>query len=102
MKLPLRRNINEVSEICGVRSELILHFIKEEWINPIDQDLHMLDEEDICRVLLIQDLQKNFGVNEEAIPIILHLVDQLNYIIHNTEGHPHLKKEAPNFFEAPE
>mgnify|MGYP005689361383 CR=1 FL=1 len=85
MKLPLRRNLDDVSKICGLETDTIIHFIQEEWVSPIDIELKMLDEEDICRILLIHDLQEKFGVNDEAIPIILHLVDQLNYIIHNSE-----------------
>lgn len=81
MKLPLRRPLDEISKTCGIPIQLISHFIDEEWINPIDHELKMLDEEDICRILLIDDLQKNFGVNDEAVPVILHLVDQLNFIL---------------------
>ena len=86
MKLPLRRNIEEVAQICGVSDKIIIHYIEEEWIHPIDHELRMLDEEDVCRIILIQDLQQKFGVNEEAVPVILHLVDQLNFVIHHSEG----------------
>lgn len=87
MKLPLRRNLDEASKVCGIESQVIIHFIEEEWVQPIDLEMKMLDEEDISRILLISDLQKKFGVNDEAIPVILHLVDQLNYIIHNKQEH---------------
>ena len=86
MKLPLRRRLNEVSEIYNISTEIIIHFIEEEWVNPIDSELKMLDEEDICRILLIQDLKDKFGVNDEAVPLILHLVDQLNFIVHNPDA----------------
>ncbi len=86
MKLPLRRKIDEVSELCGIADEVIIQFIEEEWIHPIDVELHMLDEEDVSRIILIQDLRERFGVNDEAVPVILHLVDQLNYIIQNSHG----------------
>lgn len=86
MKLPLRRPLNEISDICGIPSTIIVHFIEEEWVSPIDQELKMLDEEDVCRILLINDLKERFGVNDEAVPVILHLVDQLNFIIHNSNG----------------
>jgi chaperone modulatory protein CbpM len=86
MKLPLRRPLVEVSEICNIPSEEIIHFIEEKWINPIDIELNMLDDEDVCRILLIQDLKVKLGVNDEAVPVILHLVDQLNLIIHVSNG----------------
>ena len=85
MKLPLRRPLNEVSEICNIPTEIIIHFIEEEWITPIDIELKMLDEEDVCRLLLIHDLKDKFGVNDEAVLVILHLVDQLNFIVHKPD-----------------
>lgn len=86
MKLALRKPIDEVSVICGIATPTIIHFIEEEWVNPIDRELSMLDEEDVCRILLIHDLQQKFGVNDEGVPVILHLIDQLNFIIHNSKG----------------
>ena len=85
MKLPLRRPIDEVAQQCSIEAEVILHFIQEEWLIPIDAELKMLDEEDVCRLLLIHDLRDKFGVNDEAVPVILHLVDQLNFIIRNQQ-----------------
>lgn len=86
MKLPLRRPLDEISIACGIPTNIIVHFIEEKWVSPIDQELKMLDEEDVCRIILIHDLKERFGVNDEAVPVILHLVDQLNFIIHNSNG----------------
>ncbi|MCM2349038.1 MAG: chaperone modulator CbpM [Bacteriovoracaceae bacterium] len=72
------RKIEEASDYCGVPREMILLFIKREWISPLDQETPILDEEDVARVLLIWELRQNFGVNDEAIPIILNLIDQIN------------------------
>jgi chaperone modulatory protein CbpM len=33
---------------------------------------------DIARACLIRDLKTDFGVNDEGIDVILHLVDQLH------------------------
>lgn len=84
MKLPLRKPIDEISLVCGIEVTTIVHFIEEEWLKPIDPESRMLDEEDVCRLLLIHDLQERFGVNAEGIPVILHLVDQLNFLINNS------------------
>lgn len=88
MKLPLRIHLHEVSEYCGLSTTTIVHFIEEEWVTPIDSERQMLDEEDVSRILLIHDLQEKFGVNEEGIPLILHLIDQINFIMNNNEGEP--------------
>ncbi len=78
MESHLKRKIEEASDYCGVPSDFILFFIQEEWIRPTDFETPILDEEDVARVQLIWDLKQKFGVNDEGIPIILHLIDQLN------------------------
>ncbi len=79
MNIPLRKKLEESSESCGVPCEMIIHFIEAEWISPIDREHRMLDDEDEARVKLIWELREDFGVNDEAMPIILHLLDQLNF-----------------------
>jgi chaperone modulatory protein CbpM len=39
-----------------------------------------MDDEDLARIRLIRDLKEDFGVNDEGMSIILHLLDQLNRI----------------------
>jgi chaperone modulatory protein CbpM len=73
-----RKKIEEASKFCGVPCEIITRFIEEEWILPLDQNTPVLDSEDMARVKLIWELHNEFGVNDEAMPIILHLLDQLN------------------------
>ena len=70
--------IHEAAKECGLNAELIVRFISFQWIVPADAQQTMLDEEDITRARLIWQLQNDFGVNDAAMPIILHLVDQLN------------------------
>ena len=80
MKLLMRYTLEELENCCGVESELILRFVSLEWIKPIDSEKMIFDEEDLARVRLIHELQNVMGVNEEGIPIVLHLVDQLNRV----------------------
>ncbi|MGZ3709967.1 MAG: chaperone modulator CbpM, partial [Bdellovibrionota bacterium] len=53
--------------------------VELHWIEPKSGTESGLDEEDLARILLIQELQSDFGVNDEAVPIILHLLDQLHF-----------------------
>ncbi len=76
MKQLIRVTIQEASQICGSSRDEIIHFIQEEWISPFEQDA--LDDEDVTRIRLIHDLIENLGVNEESVPIILHLIDQIH------------------------
>jgi chaperone modulatory protein CbpM len=80
MNLPLRQRLEEISILCGIEPEMIITFIEQEWIEPIDREHLMFDEEDLARVRLIKELKDVFEVNDEAVAVILHLVDQLNYL----------------------
>lgn len=74
------RRIEEASIDCGVPRENILRYMKENWIIPVNPIDAFFDEEDIARIKLIWELDTVFGVNDEAMPIILHLIDQINRI----------------------
>jgi len=82
MKTKAHHSLIEVAERSGLPPDLILRFISFEWIIPAERAEELqsptLDEEDLARILFIKELQTEFGVNDEAVPIILHLVDQLN------------------------
>jgi chaperone modulatory protein CbpM len=72
--------ISKAANLSGVPPEVILQFINCEWIQPNDPKNLLLDEEDIARIQLISELKERLGVNDEGITIILHLMDQLNYL----------------------
>jgi chaperone modulatory protein CbpM len=71
--------ITEIIELYEVNEFFISDCIERNWIIPIDTNGKILDKEDIARILLIKDLKEEFGANDESIPIILHLVDQLHW-----------------------
>jgi len=80
MKPKEHHHLNDAAEQSGVAPEVILRFISFRWIAPADWENQLLDEEDIARARLIWELQQEFGVNDEAVPIILNLIDQINRI----------------------
>lgn len=86
MKKLIQKRIEEVCHDMEMEQEIILHFIQEEWVTPYDQEAMIFDDEDLSRIQLIQELQHDLGVNDEAVPIILNLIDQLNLL------RSHLKK----------
>ena len=54
-------------------------FISEEWVIPRrDGDAEDFTDADVARAHLIRDLKTDIGVNDEAIGVILHLIDQLH------------------------
>ena len=82
-------HIEEAAGTLGVSIEVVEYCIKQEWVKPCphvdtttegdsipSQD--QLDDEDLARLNLIHELRDRIGVNNEGIPLILHLVDQLH------------------------
>jgi chaperone modulatory protein CbpM len=72
--------LEEACDLCGINKEVIIHFVEEEWLRPLNMEALELDDEDIARIRLIRELTEEFGVNEEGLSIILQLLDQLNRI----------------------
>jgi chaperone modulatory protein CbpM len=53
-------------------------WVEAEWLMPVTSRTKFLfSEADLARARLIQDLKVDFGVNDEGISIVLHLLDQL-------------------------
>jgi chaperone modulatory protein CbpM len=53
-------------------------WIEAEWLLPATVRTGFdFSEADLARALLIQDLKVDFGVNDEGIAVVLHLLDQL-------------------------
>ena len=60
------------------RSTLTI-WLEEAWLTPGQRDGERVFEEiDVARARLIMDLQKNMGVNEPGVGVILHLLDQVH------------------------
>lgn len=74
-----RYSLTQVTQVTGLDEPTVIHFVQHDWIRPVAKD--EFDEEDIARIHLIQELKRSFGANDEAIPLILHLMDQLYFIL---------------------
>ena len=79
--------ITEIIELYKLDEIFIYECIEQEWIIPSDTEETHLDQEDIARMLLIKDLKNEFGVNDESIPIILHLIDQIHLLKSRISNH---------------
>jgi chaperone modulatory protein CbpM len=54
-------------------------WIEAEWLAPLTSGkAPLFSDADLARARLIQDLRLDFGVNDEGVAIILHLLDQLH------------------------
>jgi chaperone modulatory protein CbpM len=54
-------------------------WIREEWLVPVrSTEPRGFTDMDVARAKLIHDLQRNMGVNEAGLDVILHLIDQMH------------------------
>ena len=53
-------------------------WVEQNWVLPVVEDgRYLFDSADVARVRLIAELNRDMGVNEEAMPIVLRLLDQI-------------------------
>jgi chaperone modulatory protein CbpM len=64
---------------AGLEVETLDIWLEQHWLIP-DQTSGGLNfsEMDLARARLIGDLKADFGVNDEGVDVVLHLVDQLH------------------------
>lgn len=67
-----------IAQLSGLQRQDLERWISNDWVRPDRlSDNSMFKEIDVARVRLIQELRDELQVNEEALPIVLSLLDQL-------------------------
>ena len=70
--------LEEVIAEVEVGDSDVSEWITQNWVLPIEEDgLLLFDEADLARVKLIVELRRDLEVNDEAIPVVLRLLDQV-------------------------
>ena len=68
----------EVVVRAEIPSDRLTSWIEQKWVLPIEEEGEPLfDEADFARVELLAELTGDLEVNEEAIPVVLRLLDQV-------------------------
>ena len=69
----------EVLTLCGIeRAELTL-WIERRWVMPLASNGDFLfNEADLARVRMIAEFRNDLALDDEALPAVLGLVDQLH------------------------
>jgi chaperone modulatory protein CbpM len=63
----------------GVEAQMLEFCIEQQWLIPTQTDAELsFSDTDVARAHLIRDLKGVFGINDEGVDVILHLVDQLH------------------------
>jgi chaperone modulatory protein CbpM len=72
-------NKQEFLTCSGLQVQTLEFWLEQRWLIPEETSAGMtFSDMDVARARLIQDLKTDFGVNDEGVDVILHLVDQLH------------------------
>ena len=64
---------------CRVEHRSLEAWIAAGWLIPPQTEPElMFNDVDLARAQLIRDLHEDFGVNDEGVSVILHLIDQMH------------------------
>jgi len=67
-----------IRTVAGVRETELRAWIEEGWVRPErSRDGLVFHEIDIARVRLIHDLRRDLAIGDDAVPVVLNLLDQL-------------------------
>lgn len=76
----IRKSFMEICQEFHLSPDDVEMFMAEEWVTPFDEEGPYFDHEDLARIELICELRNELEVNDEAIPIILNLLDQIHLL----------------------
>lgn len=68
---------SEFLMIARIETEVLENWVEAGWLLPQGDEDDYLSEIDLARAYLINDLNE-LGANDDAIPIILNLIDHLH------------------------
>jgi chaperone modulatory protein CbpM len=72
-------NKQEFLTSAGLQVQTLEFWVDQRWLIPDHSSAEMtFSDADVARARLIHDLKGDFGVNDEGVDVILHLVDQLH------------------------
>jgi chaperone modulatory protein CbpM len=72
-------NKQEFLTRAGLQVRTLEFWLEQQWLIPDETAAEMnFSDMDVARAHLIRDLKSDFGVNDEGVDVILHLVDQLH------------------------
>jgi chaperone modulatory protein CbpM len=72
-------NKQEFLTCSGLQVQTLDFWLEQRWLIPEETSAGMnFSDMEVARARLIQDLRTDFGVNDEGVDVILHLIDQLH------------------------
>jgi chaperone modulatory protein CbpM len=72
-------NRQEFLSSAGLQMQTLEVWLEQRWLIPAQTSAGAnFSDIDVARAHLIRDLKADFGVNDEGVDVILHLVDQIH------------------------
>jgi chaperone modulatory protein CbpM len=72
-------NKQEFLARAGLQTQTLDFWLEQRWLIPEETPSgKTFSDVDVARARLIRDLKTDFGVNDEGVDVILHLLDQLH------------------------
>jgi chaperone modulatory protein CbpM len=78
--------ISEFLVRVRIDRHLLENWIAAGWLIPQRDPELIFSDIDLARAQLIRELKEDFGVNDEGISLILHLLDQLHGLRRSMHG----------------
>lgn len=73
----------EVLTRCRIERATLERWIEASWVRPLsDEAGWQFSEADIARIELISDLYRDLGIDDEAMEVVLPLLDQVYALRH--------------------
>ena len=74
--------MTDLQSLCALVGDLpaaeVERWILEAWVLPENADgVYVFHEVDVARVQLIVELKRDMAIDDEAMPVVLNLLDQL-------------------------
>ena len=66
---------DELIRLGGCTHDELVRFVAESWVEPGADDT--FEEADVARVRLIVELRRDLAIDDEAMPLVLSLLDQV-------------------------
>lgn len=69
----------EVVTLCGIARDELTLWIERRWVLPLASDGdYLFSEADLARVQMIAEFRNDLALDDEVLPAVLGLVDQLH------------------------
>lgn len=71
--------LQEVVSVVHCRQADLEFWIAESWVRPLrDDNGYLFAEADVARIHLIRDLVEDMAVEQDTVPMVLSLIDQVH------------------------